>query len=113
MQQQQLDFLANHIEEIDQRAINNDLVITGLPDLQNITIEAILKGISSHYAFPIQQITKCEAVTGTNKVKNKPLQFLFATTLANSVKLYILAKQKELGQILWGQLLPDVPDNLK
>jgi hypothetical protein len=113
VQQQQIDVLATHIEELDQRAINNDLVITGLPNLQNLTIETILTTISSVYGLPMQQIIRCEAVTGNNKTNNKPFQMLFMTTLANSVKLFILGKQKELGQICWGQLMADMPENLK
>jgi hypothetical protein len=113
VQQQQLDALAVHVEELDQQAINNDLVITGLPNLQSVTVETILNTICRVYGFPIQQITRCEAVTGNSKTNNKQFQLLFVTTLANSVKLFILSKQKEIGQICWGQLMAEVPESFK
>jgi len=45
-QQKHLDSLAYQVEEIEQRSINNDLVISGTPNLQNITIDIILQKLS-------------------------------------------------------------------
>jgi hypothetical protein len=112
-QQQQLNQMANHIEEIEQRFINNDLVFSGLPDLARISTEPLLKRISEIYGFAMQHISKYETITGISKATKKPFQILFVSCVANSVKIHILAKQKELGQVMWGQLLSDVPDNLK
>jgi hypothetical protein len=112
-QQHQLNQMANHMEEIEQRYINNDLVFSGLPNLERITSETILKRISEIYGFAMQHISKYETITGTSKVSKKPFQIIFATLVANSVKIHILDKQKELGQVMWGQLFAEIPENLK
>jgi hypothetical protein len=112
-QQQHIDFLANHVEEIEQRYLNNDLVFSGLPNLENINTSTILNKVSEIYNFPSDSITRYETISGLSKVSKKPFNIIFVTLISNTIKQHILNKQKAMGNVMWGQLLPDVPDNLK
>jgi hypothetical protein len=112
-QQQQIDYLAIHIEEIEQRSVNNDLVFSGLPNLEHIPTETVLKRICELYGFVMQHISKYETISGISKLSKKPFNMVFVTLVTNTLKQHILNKQKELGPIMWDQLLAEVPENLK
>jgi hypothetical protein len=112
-QQQQITSLSNDLQDVKQQLLQNELVLTGLPDLNNVSIDTIFGKVSEIYGMSNDNIASTQIISGYNKINKKQFSLVFIKMRSTESKRDILNKQKTVGPILWDQLAEDVPDNLK
>jgi hypothetical protein len=111
-QQTLIDGLNTEVNVMKQRFLEKDVVISGLPDLNNISCETIAQSIDRVYNFGMQNISKIFINKGFSKYGKTTYNNIIISFCNTAVKEQVLNKQKMLGPILWGQLLNNTPENL-
>jgi hypothetical protein len=111
-QQEQIDGLNREVNTIKQRSLAKDVVISGLPDLNNISSESIVKTINNAYGFGMEKISNMYVTKGFSKVGKTTYNNIVISFCDTNTKNKILQQQKEIGPILWSQLMNGVPENL-
>jgi hypothetical protein len=111
-QQTLIDGLNTEVNIIKQSFLEKDIVISGLPDLNNISCETIAQSIDRVYNFGMQNITKIFINKGFSKYGKTTYNNIIVSFCNTAVKDEVLNKQKTLGPILWGQLPNNTPENL-
>jgi hypothetical protein len=101
-QQQQITSLSNDLQDVKQQLLQNELVLTGLPDLNNISADTIFAKVSEIYGLSNDNIASTQIISGFNKINKKPFSIIFITMRSAESKRVILNKQKTAGPILWG-----------
>jgi hypothetical protein len=65
------------MDGIEQKFLSNELALTGLTNLTNISADTILKKIGELYGFSMDKIIKIEIITRKNKKINKPFNLIY------------------------------------
>jgi hypothetical protein len=112
-QQQQITTITNELQEVKQQLLQKDLVLSGLPNLANISADTIMLKVSQIYDVDQNDIEYKQVITGKNKISKTPFNMMFLTMRTVLAKQNILSKQKTIGPILWDQLTLNVPENIK
>jgi hypothetical protein len=105
--------LTNELQDVKQLFLQNDLVLTGLPDLKSFNVNTLLQKIAEIYQFAIGNFASTNIISGINKATQKPFNLMFISMRSADLKMFVLSKQKSVGPILWDQLAENVPENVK
>jgi Baculovirus FP protein len=110
-QQTRMDYLESELNSLQQQNLAKDVVISGLPDLSNISCESVAKSIDEAYGYGVENISNMYIKKGTSKIGNKPYNNIVISFCNTNTKNKILQQQKEMGAILWSQLMDRLPEN--
>jgi hypothetical protein len=111
-QQVEIDGLNNEVNTMKQHFLAKDVVISGLPDLNNVSCEKIVKVIGDAYEIGMDKISNIYISKGFSKITKTTYNNITVTFNDINTKNRILQHQKEIGPVLWGQLMDGVAENL-
>jgi hypothetical protein len=111
-QQDHIDGLNREVNILKQRSLAKDVVISGLPDLNNISSESCQNHQQFIRVWHGKNLQKVYVTKGFSKVGKTTYNNIVISFWDTNTKNKILQQQKEIGPILWSQLMNDVPENL-
>jgi hypothetical protein len=111
-QEQKIENMFTEVNYYKQKLLEKDVVIGGLPNLENIKPETVLEKIDKIYNFGLQNVDQIFAITGKNRLTKKPYNNIIIKFTSNRAKECLINQQSEKGLLLWGQLYDDLEPNL-
>jgi hypothetical protein len=112
-QQNVINSMTVQVNEMKQKLLERDIVLSGLPDLKKIKPESVLEIISTTCKFELREIENWYAVSGNNKGNNKPYNNIFITFCSKRTKNELLLWKKTHGPLFWGQIFDNLDVNIQ
>jgi predicted RNase H-like nuclease (RuvC/YqgF family) len=99
----EIDFLKGEVNDLQQQRLNKDIIISNLPIVDNLDTKTVFEKILQ--LFKIDQSVICKQYNVINTSRN--YHHINVTFTTEEAKIAFLDKKKELGVLLWQQLLPE------
>jgi len=111
-QEKQIDNITSELNFYKQKLLEKDVVISGVPNLNNMRPETVLEKIDTVLGFGMSNIDQWYVMSGKNRITKKPYNNICVKLTTYEAKQKIIANQSGDGPLLWGQLFDNVEPNI-